>query len=221
MLGELAPDRTASLAPRAAIALLTLQLRAAMRDAEAAESEEVGAQHDAARVQLRERLDPFIEQRRRALAEALAQAHLEATSAVEAAQRDAAAAMAQAQQDAQPARVLTEHSHGISAAPVSEVPPPPPSSAQASVNLVIDAEAFAKVFATVFATLLDERLNSSVERVPYIPPALSSEQLVDLAAVRAPLPAKPSFWTAARHPDVLLMAAATVIVLVVLAAWLG
>ena len=40
-------------------------------------------------------------------------------------------------------------------------------------------------------------------------------------AAPLPVPVKQSFWTHARHPDVILMSLTMVIVLVILAAWLA
>ncbi len=75
-------------------------------------------------------------------------------------------------------------------------------------NLVIDAEAFAKVFATVVATMLDERAARPGVRAAVAP-------------AQSPAPVKQSFWTHAKHPDVILLGLTTAIVLVVLAAWLA
>lgn len=79
------------------------------------------------------------------------------------------------------------------------------------VNIGIDAEAFARVFAAVFATMLDERLAGGA-----LP---TTHHLQGLGA--APAPQKKGFWASALHVDVLLLAAAMVIMLVVLAAWLA
>jgi hypothetical protein len=76
-----------------------------------------------------------------------------------------------------------------------------------TTNIVIDAEAFARVFATTVAALLQDR-----------PPVVVH---APAAPVVAPAPAKQSFWSNARHADVLLMGLATVIVITVLAAWLA
>lgn len=110
-----------------------------------------------------------------------------------------------------------------SAAPASEVTPPvvpaSPSHALAPlpppppVQVTIDAEAFARVFATVFASMLQQRdalQQPGPQWVPYHTPVYQP--------VVTP---KPSFWSHARHPDVLLLGIATSIVLVVLFAWLG
>ncbi|MUH51864.1 MAG: hypothetical protein F2789_11720 [Actinobacteria bacterium] len=120
-----------------------------------------------------------------------------------------------------------------SAAPAAAFPPPqtpavvtgsalallPPGQGQSSpVNFVVDAEAFARVFATVLTSILNERFQAwSADLAPrtYVP------QVPVAAPVAVPVPAKRSFWAHARHPDVLLLGSAMVIVLVVLVAWLG
>lgn len=274
--GAVATAATTSLPPRAAIALLTLQVRAAVQEAESAEAAESGTDNDAAREQLRARLEPLMAERRQALDAALAQARSDASASVAEAHRSAseiiaAASAAIVAPSAPVVAAVAAAAHGDAiddeieptvapapaaedivdivalaeqlVAPLEEIklpqgtvivpvsafpPPPPPLSALAplpnptaatmtlaSVNLVIDAEAFAKVFATVFATLLDERLSTwsagqHAARPMYVP----------VQAI-TPAPVKQSFWSHARHPDVLLMGAAMVIVLVVLAAWLA
>lgn len=89
MLSETVSTSDPSLPPRAGIALLTLQLRAALN--EAAEAESAGsADHDAARDQLRARLHPLLDERRRALDQALFEAQAHAHAKVAAAHRAAA-----------------------------------------------------------------------------------------------------------------------------------
>lgn len=77
-------------------------------------------------------------------------------------------------------------------------------------NIVIDAEAFARVFATTIAALMQDRQ-----------PIVVQAPLGAPVAAPVPVPPKASFWSEARHADVLLMGLATVIVIVVLAAWLA
>ena len=79
-----------SLPPRAAIALLTLQLRACEQEALTAEAEEAAADGDHARRQLRARLEPLVDDRRRVLVDELARERALAADAIAAAQRDAA-----------------------------------------------------------------------------------------------------------------------------------
>lgn len=74
------------LPPRAGIALLTLQLRAALQEADAAEADEACWDLNTALGQLRSKLWPLVEDRRRALDEVLAQERADATVAVAAAQ---------------------------------------------------------------------------------------------------------------------------------------
>jgi len=100
---------------------------------------------------------------------------------------------------------------------------PVPTPAQpAPLNVVIDAEAFARVFAAVFATMFDERIaawrpDMQVQQ-PYPTQMYSVGQFALPQPAQAPV--KQSFWSHAKHVDVLLLSAAMVIVLVVLAAWL-
>jgi hypothetical protein len=92
------------------------------------------------------------------------------------------------------------------------------------VNAVIDAEAFAKVFAAVFATMLEERVSAwapSVQAPMPYPAQPYPTQLYAALPQPVPVPVKQSFWSHAKHVDVLLLSAAMVIVLVVLAAWLA
>jgi len=245
MLSDARTQGTAALPPRAGIALLTLQLRAALQDAADAEAAAVVGDDDAAREELRGRLEPLLDERRRVLDAALVQARVDAAGAVAAAHRAASVMLAQAA--AQPPVVeqppaVEEPAIVVQPAVVDEpaVVEPAPIVVEAAaietavvqavgalamvenrsslpvqqvpINVVIDAEAFAKVFATVFASMLDERASAWGG-------GMAGRQA--FAPAPAPVPAKQSFWTHARHPDVLLMGLAMVIVLVVLAAWLG
>ena len=89
MIEEAAKADMKQLSPRAAIALLSLQLRSALQEATEAEAVADAIDVDAALWQLRSRLTPLIEDRRRALeaevaierelaAERIAAAHVEA-----------------------------------------------------------------------------------------------------------------------------------------------
>ncbi|MEK7422261.1 MAG: hypothetical protein AAB131_00335 [Actinomycetota bacterium] len=84
------------------------------------------------------------------------------------------------------------------------------ATADPATSVVVDAQAFATMFATVLGTMLDERFNNLGPRM----------SVVQAPAV-APTPVKRGFWTHAKHPDVILLALTTAIVLVVLAAWLA
>ena len=83
MRSDMLSTDSSSMPPRAGIALLTLQLRAALQEADTAE------RHDASGDQLRARLDLLMNERRRALDAALDQARSEAAASVSAAQRAA------------------------------------------------------------------------------------------------------------------------------------
>jgi hypothetical protein len=84
-MSEVPPrEQARPLAPRAAVALLTLQLRAAQKEAAAAEAEVAGLdiENDPALVELRARLAPLLEERRRALDAELAEARAAVESVV-------------------------------------------------------------------------------------------------------------------------------------------
>ena len=254
MLSDAPSIGTRGLSPRAAVALLTLQLRASLKEAAAAEAAEAEADHEAARQELRAKLDPLMDERRRALDADLAKARAEADAAVAAARRTASAIVANASSIAeltapvvridtpieptgaplgQVVLPLAERPAPVMAVvPASVVPsgsdlPAPQGAAVISapgprdlparaqpgpISVVIDAEAFARVFATVMATVLDDRFAAWGAGMPNWP---------GYALPAAAAPAKPSFWSHARHLDVFLMGLAMVIVLVVLAAWLA
>ncbi len=86
----------AVLPPRAGIALLTLQLRAALQEAALAETDEASWDLDAAIGQLRSKLMPLVEARRRALDEGLARESADAAAAVAAAQAQVSLVVAEA-----------------------------------------------------------------------------------------------------------------------------
>jgi len=93
-------------------------------------------------------------------------------------------------------------------APPQSAPPAALVPAVAQVaNVVIDAEAFARVFATVLASMLDERFSALG--------GLPARQAI------APPPPKRSIRSSVLHPDVILMGLTMIIVLFVLAAWLA
>jgi hypothetical protein len=250
-----------ALSPRAGIALLTLQLRTTLQEASVAEAEDEGRDETLARAELRTRLEPLMEERRRALVIERSQVEADAAAAIAAARAEAdrivakeatrlatptpvamapvvlppvpeplpaPAALAPSTPEPLPAPAMLAQSAPDVTPPDVEppaafLPPPVPRTsvvppAGSSVNVVIDAEAFAQVFAAVFSTILDERLAEARVGLP-------ARQLLALppVVVQAPAPAPPkqSFWTHARHPDVFLMGLATVIVLVVLVAWMA
>ncbi len=256
MLSEATSTARSALPARAAIALLTLQLRAALETAAAAETDAVSTDHSAAREQLRARLEPLMEERRGVLDAALAQTWADAAAEVAAAERAAAVMVAQAtariSEVAPPVEKVLAPVVGVDLPPVlvTESLPEPfvepvveptveptvelvarpeavalPVAAEPGqyghaplpTTVVIDAEGFATVFATVIASLLDERMLAWGSAMPtaYITPTPA------LLPVPVPVPVKQSFWTHARHPDVILMGLTMVIVLVVLAAWLA
>jgi hypothetical protein len=187
------PIETLALSPRATVAQLTLRLRASLEEAAAAEAGDanVNVDHDAAFARLQARLGLLIAARRRSLDEALALARAEASAEVEAAHRETSALVPEASASAEVMVV----------APTETDPPVDGVRAVPMTTIVIDAEAFARVLATV----LGEHLSSRDVPAHASPPAA----------------AKRSFWAQARHVDVVLVALAAVIVLVILASWLA
>ena len=92
-------------------------------------------------------------------------------------------------------------------------------------QVVIDSEAFARVFATVVASLLEERMGSASHPPAawptYIPVPIQVPMQVPIQAqVQRPANSSQGMWSAARHPDVLLLGITGLIVLGILAAWL-
>ena len=101
-------------------------------------------------------------------------------------------------------------------------------------RVVIDAEEFARVFGTTIASVMRELEPSSQQaaaqysaQYPAQYPGLQQGALPYAAPQFVPLPmaASPAmsggFWASARHLDVLLLGFTTVIVMVVLGAWLA
>jgi hypothetical protein len=253
----------ASLSPRAAVAMLSLQLRAATQEADTAEADANSVDETAAREQLRARLEPLIAERRRTLDESLAATRADAAEAILAARTEARRMIEQAASvaEARRAAVAAERAASIEAQVIEpEVVEPEPeveveaiepdvvepdvvepdvveviapdevfrpttaaethtvaatqAGAPVHITVAIDAEAFATAFATVFVNLMEERMGGT--QAAFAPRlALGQMMMMPEAA-----PAKPSFWSNARHLDVALVGLATTIVLVVLAAWL-
>ncbi|MEI6497822.1 MAG: hypothetical protein WCO88_14255, partial [Actinomycetota bacterium] len=82
-------------------------------------------------------------------------------------------------------------------------------------NIVLDAEAFARVFATVLA---EARAGQPTVPPEYLAALQAQARLVAPAA--PPAPVKKGFWANAKHLDVLLLGLGAAIVLGILAAWL-
>lgn len=85
-----------------------------------------------------------------------------------------------------------------------------PTHGASAPQVMVDAEVLARVFATVFSSMVDERL-AAWSRAAAGPQALPP----------APPRRRSSVLGYLKHPDVLLLAVATVICLVVLASWMG
>lgn len=233
----------ASTAPtRAGLGLLNLQLRGALREAADAEAAEAAIDIDAATAQLRARLDPLFEQRRTELGERLRAEQDKADTMVAAAVRAAEVMRAQALSrvatvvapvpevvvEPEPVafEVVVEPEAVVEpVAPEMVVesaePEPvvesagPANDAPHAATIVIDAEAFARVFASVMMGMLDERAAALGTA-----PQWAMQQAPSPQPLPAP-PVKQSFWKHAWHADVVLLGLSTVIVLVVLAAWLA
>ena len=197
------------LSPRAAIAQLTLELRSSLQEVAAAEEEDARIDIDAAVAQLRARLEPLIQARRSSLDQSLAQARTESAAAIAQARLEAEAIVSAASiRDAQSVavvRIMPKHNAisvyddmaPIEASAVERFEPAPQGAP--TINIVIDAEAFARVIANV----LGEHLST-----------------VRVTTPEAPLAPQPTLRHA-RHLDVVLVGIATLIVLVILAAWIG
>ena len=109
-----------SLSPRAGIAMLTLQIRATLQEAAEVEAQYVDIDHEAAKRQLRERLEPLIQERTRSFAEAIDAARDEAARTVAAAHDEAShlraeAAEAEEAAVAEAERVAAEEAAGAEA----------------------------------------------------------------------------------------------------------
>lgn len=231
--------QTTELSPRAGIAMLTLQLRSTLQEADRLDRTDHTIDEVAARRQLRERLDPLIEERQRSYEEALAVARAEsqqqiATAHAEAQRRVAAAAEAAAWRP-EPVVEAPVVEAPVVEAPVEEepiviAPAPLPAVTQQlaparpapqEITVSIDADAFARVFATVFASLVDQRghvgppMGQAYAQGSYV-----QNPAMNYAPIPQPTVPRQSFWSHARHPDVLLMSLATAIVMVVVVAWL-
>ena len=249
MADEIMSNGAAVLSPRAAVALMTLQLRTLNQQVVALAPDAADADYLAARDQLRAKLEPLVSARRRELdleldaereqGEALiAQARLEAAEAAEF-NRVVEVIELPVEPIAEPVvvepvvevidvvEVVTDAPSALSDGPSPQLEARP----VAANSVVLDPEAFAQMLATVVATAIAAVLE---DRASFAPPQAHQmaqqhqmalpqyiPQYVQMAApMVAPVPAKASFWSQARHPDVLLMGLAAAITIVVLAAWL-
>ncbi len=249
MADEIMSNGAAVLSPRAAVALMTLQLRTLNQQFVALAPDAADADYLAARDQLRAKLEPLVSARRRELdleldaereqGEALiAQARLEAAEA-EARNRVVEVIELPVERVAEPVvvepvvevidvvEVVTDAPSALSDGPSPQLEARP----IAANSVVLDPEAFAQMLATVVATAIAAVLEDRANFAPPQPHLMAQPhqmalpqyipQYVQMAApMAAPVPAKASFWSQARHPDVLLMGLAAAITIVVLAAWL-
>jgi chemosensory pili system protein ChpA (sensor histidine kinase/response regulator) len=90
MDSDLKPAGNADLSPRAGIAMMTLQIRAITQEAATIEAQYTPIDHEAARQQLRDRLNPLIEQRERGFVEELEAVRSETERTLGAARSEAA-----------------------------------------------------------------------------------------------------------------------------------
>ena len=249
MADEIVLNGAAVLSPRAAVALMTLQLRTLNQQVVALAPDAADADYLAARDQLRAKLEPLVSARRRELdleldaereqGEALiAQARLEAAEAAEL-NRVAEVFELPAEPIAEPVvvepvaevidvvEVVTDAPSALSDGPSPQLEARP----VAANSVVLDPEAFAQMLATVVATAIAAVLEDRANFAPPQPHLMAQPQQMALpqyipqyvqmaAPMAAPVPAKASFWSQARHPDVLLMGLAAAITIIVLAAWL-
>ncbi len=249
MADEIMSNGAAVLSPRAAVALMTLQLRTLNQQVVALAPDAADADYLAARDQLRAKLEPLVSARRRELdleldaereqGEALiAQARLEAAEAAEF-NRVVEVFELPVEPIAEPVvvepvvevidvvEVVTDAPSALSDGPSPQLEARP----VAANSVVLDPEAFAQMLATVVATAIAAVLEDRANFAPPQPHLMAQPQQMALpqyipqyvqmaAPMAAPVPAKASFWSQARHPDVLLMGVAAAITIVVLAAWL-
>ncbi|MEI8238746.1 MAG: hypothetical protein WCI22_04945 [Actinomycetota bacterium] len=200
---------------RADVARLTLQLRQALAEAEAAEGQIALAQQTACS-ELRRRLDELQEQRRAVLDAEVARREAAGTAAIAAAQRQVDDMLAAGSQ----VTVANPFAPPIAAGLV--VLQPSPGAPLQPSAVVIDIDTLARVCAMVVTEVLEQRYGGAVNVASY-PVALPSGYIAVPATVDV-TDAKPStkgFWRNLMSLDVLLIVAAAAIVAVVLVAWLG
>lgn len=186
MSADLQQPTSSSLSPRAGIAMLTLQIRATLQEAAEVEAQYVDIDHEAAKRQLRERLEPLVHERTRSFTEAIdaaraesartiADAHAEAdrirTAAEQAAAEQAAAERAAAEQAAAEQAAAEQAAAELAAAE------------RAAVEAAVIAEAEAAAFDDVepaWAPIDDEQpVEESVVEAPVVEAAVVEETVVE------------------------------------------
>ena len=266
MADEIMSNGAAVLSPRAAVALMTLQLRTLNQHVVALAPDAADADYLAARDQLRAKLEPLVSARRRELDLELDAEREQGEALIAQARLEAAELNRVAEVIELPAEPIVEPVVVEPVAEVFELPvepvvepvvvepvaevidvvevvtdapsalsdgPSPQLEARpvAANSVVLDPEAFAQMLATVVATAIAAVLEDRANFAPPQPHLMAQPhqmalpqyipQYVQMAApMAAPVPAKASFWSQARHPDVLLMGLAAAITIIVLAAWL-
>ena len=249
MADEIMSNGAAVLSPRAAVALMTLQLRTLNQQVVALAPDAADADYLAARDQLRAKLEPLVSARHRELDLELDAEREQGEALIAQARREVAEAEARnrvvevielpVEPIAEPVvvesvaevidvvEVVTDAPSALSDGPSPQLEARP----VAANSVVLDPEAFAQMLATVVATAIAAVLEDRANFAPPQPHLMAQPQQMALpqyipqyvqmaAPMAAPVPAKASFWSQARHPDVLLMGVAAAITIVVLAAWL-
>jgi hypothetical protein len=207
-------------ADRAALAMLTLRLRAAHAEAEAAE-QQIAVAEETARRELRRRLDALREQRREVLEAEVSRAQLEAAAMIEAAHSQARALIgADVEVDVESVdridvelmsdRLVVDRGNALQLAPTAV-------DGIQTTAVVVDIDTLARVCAMVVTEVLEQRYGG-------MPPAQTSAYALPAGFVAVPAATsaqKKSFWRNLLSGDVVLIGLAAAIVAVVLVAWLG
>lgn len=196
---------------RAAIARVTLQLRAARAEANRAAEELAKADADAAQRDLRNRLDDIVAERR---------CHLEAM--IERARIDADLTLASARNTAQ--QLLDEARAALESRPVALPAPVVPEPRKVLVmqtgptpdqTVAVDLDTLARTIATAVADVFDERFPHLMHPQQMgVPMGYRGVDVIDV-------PKKRGVMRELLHTDVMLIALTAVLSIVVLVAWMG
>jgi hypothetical protein len=204
--------------PRAAIAMLTLQLRAARTEAARAAEELAKADTVAANEELRGRLDAIVADRRAQLELILDRARNDAELMLASARAEAAAIVDAAHDEVVSADAVLSPAEVV---PYSAEPQRVlmlQTGPQPDNTVAVDLDTLARTIATAVADVFDERFPHLMHPQPIAATAgfLSVEALSAVAT-----PRKPSFWRNLLHTDVVLISLTAVLSIVVLVAWMG
>lgn len=188
------PDAVAA-SERTRVAMLTLRLRALRDELAAVTSAAAEWDHEAARAQLKARLDALLAERRRIIDESIEQARTEAAAAIAAAHVEAARLVAGVALEQRRTVQETPPASSAAAPDVSGVP-------AGTIRVNFDTEALAAAIAAV----LDARPHLGAQQQP-------------LAAPASKPVAKKSVAGSMMQPDVVLATISLLIVLAILFAW--